>query len=90
MNKKVIKYTILFLLVPLIVSFIIAILTDNRGFDSKTNNSSSYNGIDIPDYSTNNINKRIKRSNGFIYVSVFSLVFISGGVLIYVKSKRGL
>lgn len=89
MNKKAIKYIIIFLLVPLIVSFVIAIITDNRGFNNKPN-TSSYNGIDIPDYNTNDINKQIKRSNSFIYLSVFSLVFISGGVLLYIKAKRGI
>lgn len=88
MNKKAIKYIIILLLVPLIASFIIAIATDNKGFSN--NQNSQYNGIDIPDYNTNDITKEVKRSNTFIYFSVFSLIFISGGVFIYVKSKRGL
>ncbi len=85
MNKKAMKYIIILLFIPLIILFIIRITNYNK----INNMDTSYNGIDIPNYK-NDKNNIIKRSDHYIYLSVFSLVFISGGVYLYIKSKRGL
>ena len=65
MKKKAIKYTIFLLILPLIISIIIAITTDGQGFNDEPSNN--YNGIDIPNYNENSIEHEIKSSNTFMY-----------------------
>lgn len=86
MKKKAIRYTILFLIVPLILSLSIAIVTDNKGFNN--DDDSGYDGLHIPEYDENNKSYEIKRSSKYTYISVFTFVAIGGGVLIYIKHKR--
>lgn len=88
MKKKVTKYIIFLLLIPLIVSFTIAIMTNNNGLEYQ--NDYNYNGIDIPEYKTNTKTNKIKTSNTYIYASVFTLVCVSSAVLIFIKKKRGI
>ena len=88
MGKKATKYIIILLLVPLLVSLVIAIATDNKGFNYSS--SSGYDGVDIPDYQTNNITTEVKRSNTYIYVSAFTLVCAGGAILLFIKKKRGI
>lgn len=85
MKKKAIKYTIFLLILPLIVSIVIAITTDNKGFNDIQ--SDNYNGIDIPNYNNNSIEYQIKNSSTFIYLSIFTLVTISCGIWYYIKKK---
>lgn len=85
MKKKAIKYTIFLLILPLIISIIIAITTDGQGFNDEPSNN--YNGIDIPSYNENSIEHEIKSSSTFAYLSVFTLVIISSGVWVYIKKK---
>lgn len=87
MKKKAIKYTIIFLVIPLILSLSIAIATGNQGFNE---NNTGYDGINIPDYGKTTKDEEIKRSNEFMYISLFTLLAISGGALIYIKHKRGI
>lgn len=87
MNKKAIKYVILLLIVPLLSSLIIALVTDNQGFNNK---DTGYDGINIPDYNKTDTVEEIKRSDGYIYFNIFLLITISGGALIYIKQKRGI
>lgn len=88
MNKKAIKYTIIFLVVPLILSLSIAIATDNKGF-SKEN--AGYDGMNISNQEEINTTVgEIKRSNTYIYFCLFSLITISAGALVYIKQKRGI
>ena len=88
MGKKATKYIIILLLVPLLGSLVIAITTDNKGFNYSS--SSGYDGIDAPSYQTNNITTEVKRSNTYIYASVFTLVCAGGAVLLFIKNKRGI
>lgn len=88
MGKKATKYIIILLLVPLLVSLIIAIATDNKGFNYSS--SYGYDGIDIPNYNTNNVTTEIKRSNTYIYASAFTLVCTGGAILLFIKHKRGI
>lgn len=85
MKKKAIKYTIFLLILPLLVSIIIAITTNGQGFNDEP--SGNYNGIDIPSYNENSIEHEIKSSNTFIYLSVFTLVVVSSGIWFYIKKK---
>lgn len=85
MKKKAIKYTIFLLILPLIVSIIIAITTDGQGFENSTQNN--YNSLDIPNYNNNSIEHEIKSSSTFAYLSVFTLVIVSSGVWYYIKKK---
>ena len=48
MGKKATKYIIILLLVPLLVSLVIAIATDDKGFNYSS--SSGYDGVDISNY----------------------------------------
>lgn len=84
MEKKALKYLIIFLLIPLIVSLFIAIFSGKASGD--VNNS--YDSIDgTTTHENYTYEEEIKRSNTFIYLSVFSLVVIGVGVWIYVKKK---
>lgn len=92
MKKKAIKYTIIFLVVPLILSLSIAIATGNRGFNK---NNTGYDGINVQtdktDTTKNNTTiDEIKKSNTYIYITLFTFMAASGGVLIYIKQKRGI
>lgn len=83
MNKKVLRYIILLLIIPIIISIIFSITSAEEA--SKTSNK-GYDGLSTPNYPDTKIDE-IKRSNTYIYVSVFSLLIIAGGVWIYVKKK---
>lgn len=87
MKKKAIKYTIIFLVVPLILSLSIAIATGNQYFNKK---NTGYDGINIQNNKEDTNIVEIKRSNTYIYVSLFTFMAISGGILIYIKQKRGI
>lgn len=88
MKQKTIKYTILLLLVPLMISLMIAIITDNKGLNYNTNDG--YNGLDTPQYGSVTMNEQIKKSNAYIYITIFTFVAVSGGILVYTKQKRGI
>lgn len=87
MKKKAIKYTIIFLVVPLILSLSIAIATDNQGFNKET---TGYDGINISNNKETTNIEEIKRSNTYIYFSLFSFLTISSIALVYIKQKRGI
>ena len=87
MKKKAIKYTIIFLVIPLILSLSIALATGNQRHND---DNSGYDGLHIPDYSVTTKKKEIKKSNEFMYFSLFTLIAISGGAIIYIKHKRGI
>lgn len=87
MKKKAIKYTIIFLLVPLVLSLSIAIATDNQGFNKE---NTGYDGINISNNKKTTATEEIKRSNTYIYFSLFTFIVISGGALVYIKQKRGI
>ena len=46
----------------------------------------NYDGMDIPTYSDTKVDE-IKRSNPYVYVSIFGLLIVAGGVWYYVKKK---
>lgn len=84
MEKKALKYLIILLIVPLIVSLFIAIFSG----DTNKETNDSYNSIDGTFYHDNyTYEEQIKRSNTFVYLSIFSLVVIGVGVWVYVKKK---
>lgn len=87
MKKKAIMYTILFLIVPLILSLSIAIATDNQGFNKQ---NTGYDGINVQNHKKTTTTEEIKRSNTYIYFSLFTFIVISGGILVYIKQKRGI
>lgn len=87
MKKKAIKYTIIFLLIPLILSLSIAIATDNQGFSKE---DTGYDGINILNNKETTTIEEIKRSNTYIYFSLFSFLAVSGIALVYIKQKRGI
>ena len=85
MDKKALKYVIILLLVPLILSVIIAIAT---GVNTKSN--SGYNSITgTTNYNENSYTpeEQIKSSNAYIYLSIFAFVALGAGVWIYIKKK---
>ncbi|MBO5182834.1 MAG: hypothetical protein J6B64_00310 [Bacilli bacterium] len=88
MKKKAIKYTIILLFIPLIISIIIAIATDSKGFENEPING-NYNGMDIPEYNNSKIKQEVKNNDVFVYFSVFTLVIGTCGVWFYIKNKRG-
>ena len=83
MKEKVIKYIILLLLIPVIISIILSFLQMNQEDKYAKDN---YDGIDIPTYSNTKINE-LKWNNTYIYVSVFGLLIIAGSIWYYVKNK---
>lgn len=83
MEKKAIKYLIILLVIPLIVSILIAIFSD-QGQPSQTGRYDSLNGT--VEYN-NSYQNQIKSSNTFIYLSVFTFVIVGVGVWVYVKKK---
>ncbi len=87
MEKKVIRYFIIFLVVPIIISIIIALATNNK----KIGPSESYDSIsgtngksDYFEYEEEIENNNV---NPIIYMSLFILVMTSVGVWVYVKKK---
>lgn len=81
MKKKALKYTIFLLLIPIIITIMLSLVQDK---EMETNNQ--YDGIDIPEYKDTRIDD-IKRSNPYVYVSIFGLLIVAGGVWYYVKKK---
>lgn len=84
MGKKAIKYLIILLIVPLILSLLIAIFSGK----AVNNSNDSYNSLN-GDFKHSDFTKeeQVRRSEPFIYLSVFSLVIIGSCVWIYVKNK---
>ena len=81
MEKKALKYLLILLIIPLLVSLYIALFS---GYNYK----SSYDSIDGTSNHTNyTYQEEIKRSNTFVYLSVFTLVVVGVGVWVYVKKK---
>lgn len=85
LKQKTLKYIILLLLIPLIISLILAIAgykTQNygpsRGYDSISGNTND-------DYYT--YDEQVRRSNGYIYITVLAFVTIGACVWIYVRKK---
>ena len=85
MKKKAIKYLIIFLIIPLLLSLSIAIATNGEGF----NNNEKGEG-ELPNYDDSNEVENIKRSDTYIYFNAFIFVFTSCGILFYIKKKRGI
>ena len=85
MKKKVIKYTIFLLFIPLIASLIIAIATDGKGYQT---NNDSYDYLDTPNY--DKIENQVQDDSSYIYFSVFTFVIVSCGIWFYIQNKRGL
>ena len=83
MKQKVIKYTILILLIPVIISIVLAFMQVD---EEKKYHNDNYDGMDIPTYSDTKVDE-IKRSNPYVYVSIFGLLIVAGGVWYYVKKK---
>ena len=83
MKDKAIKYLIILLLVPLVLSILIAIYTG-----SNTKSDSNYDSMDV---SSNaeilEREEKIKSNNAYIYLSVFLFVVIGASVWIYLKKK---
>ena len=77
MKQKVIKYTILLLLIPVIISIVLSFMQTD---EEKKYPNDSYDGMDIPTYSDTKVDP-------YIYASVFGLLIIAGGVWYYVKIK---
>mgnify|MGYP003448387749 CR=1 FL=1 len=70
--------------ISIIISLFIAVATGKT--DSHTNKS--YNSVDGSfNHGNYTYQEEVKRSNTFIYLSVFSLVIIGVGVWVYVKNK---
>ena len=84
MEKKALKYLLILLIVPLVISILIAIFSGQDG-PSQTGGYDSLNGT--VEYNNNTYEKNIKKSNTFIYLSVFTFVVVGAGVWIYVKKK---
>lgn len=83
MGKKAFKYFIILLIIPLLVSLAIAIYTGRA-----TNNSYNYDSISGNMYDGGySQEEQIKRSNPYIYLTVFSFIAISVGVWAYVRKK---
>lgn len=82
MTKKAIKYTIILLLIPIIVSIILSFT--NLNIDSGP--SENFNSIDVSTYK-NVDNDSIKSNNTFLYLSVFTFVAIGAASLLYIKKK---
>ena len=83
MKKKAIQYTIIFLVVPLILSLLIAIATRDKITDSE-----AYDGINVNNNEIENIETEVEAGNAHIYLTLFVFVTFSGAVLIYIKQKR--
>ncbi len=86
MKKKVIEYLIILLFVPLLASIVIAITTDQN----KLNNIEESTEISISDYNEESVDNEIKKSDTYIYFSIFVFVTVSGGILFFIKKERGI
>ena len=85
MGKKVFKYFIIFLIVPIIISLIIALFSDKDKLKGPTKTYDSMSGtIEHYDYSYSD---EIKSTNTFAYISVFTLVILGFGTWFYLKKK---
>lgn len=85
MKKKAIKYTIFLLILPLIISLVIAIYTGGKGFEDTP--SDNYNSLDIPNYDVYSNEYQIKSNDTFMYLSVVTLVVVSSGIWFYIRKK---
>ena len=84
MGKKALKYLIILLIVPIIISIIIAISTGQADGSSTNNRYDSITG----EFNDNGYTKeeQVKRSNPYIYLSVF--IFVVSGVCVWVYLKK--
>ena len=85
LKKKTLKYIILLLLIPLFISLGLAIFGyssndygPGMGYDSVSGN-----------YGKNNYtyDEQVRKSNGYIYITVFTFVVLGAGVWYYVRKK---
>ena len=77
MEKRALKILICLLVIPIIISIIIA-LTSGQNYGP----SHEYKGNVVTEY-----NNSVKSSSGFVYLCVFIIVVSGVGVWIYVKKK---
>lgn len=85
MKKKTLKYIAILLIIPFIISLSIA-LYNSATYNYDDNNYDSING----DFNhTNNYTREenIKRSDPFIYLSIFTFIIAGVGVWVYVRKK---
>ena len=83
MGKKAFKYFIILLIIPLIISLVIAISSGRA-----TNTSYNYDSISGNMYESNyTYEEQVKRSNPYIYLTLFTFIAISVGVWAYVRKK---
>ena len=83
MEKKALKFAICLLIIPIIISIIIA-LTSGESY-GPSNNYDSLSGGNNDSIRT--YDERVRSSNTFVYISVFILVVVGVGVWAYVKKK---
>ena len=85
MKKKAVKYFILLLIVPLVISFILSFTSVG---DVKTNPNSNVGGLYIPEYQTNTQDYMIKSSSAYAYTCIFGLLALGGFVYMIVCKKK--
>ena len=85
MNKKVLKTILILLIIPLIISIIVSLYSLNGG-NAPKNNFNSLDGVNYDDINYSRL-ELIKKSEPYIYISVFTLVAIGFGTWAYTKKK---
>ena len=85
MKKKTLKYLVILLIIPFIISLSIAFYNgttykyDDSGYDSIEGD------FNHPNRYTKE--EEIKRSDPFIYLSIFTFIIAGVGIWVYVKKK---
>lgn len=80
MKKKVIRYSIFLLILPIVISIVMALSQDSKNYKSKPDNT---NSLDIKDVSIDSVN-----NNSYIYLGVLTLVIGSAYIWWYIKNKE--
>lgn len=88
MKKKTLKYLVFLLIIPFIISISIALYNST----SYNYDDSNYDSIDGNFNHPTNYSKEesIKKSDPFIYLSIFTFIIAGVGVWVYVKKKGDL
>lgn len=94
MNKKMIRNTLLLLLIPLLISLIISIVSLKRNSFSTSVSYDNNNTITYQDDTTEisrgeNIVNNYNRSYPVMIFSAFTLIIIFGIFYIYLTKKKG-
>lgn len=93
MKKRVIKYTILLLIIPIIFTIILGCSEYGKkiDYDKSAYNKNESDYVDtlyLPKYKEDTYEYEVKRSDTYIYMSIIGLFLIGGLTYVFFVMKR--